>query len=130
MTGRGEPRFDIDYEYGLQGELYVSDIRRAIEADRIEVKRDSRWSATGNVYVEFECKGRKSGIATTEAELWAFVLGDTNIAVFIPTATLKEFARRLHRAGRVAQETDGSHPTKGVLVPLPALFAFAAKETA
>jgi hypothetical protein len=124
-----EPRFDVDYEYGHQGELFVGFVIEALKRDRVEVKRDARYSQTGNFYVEYECRRNghwcKSGIATSEAELWAFVLGDSGMCVVIPTQSLKELCRQRFRQRHVAAELDGSHPTKGVLVSASSLLAWA-----
>ena len=60
--------------------------------DTIECKRDFKAHKTGNVYVEFECRGKPSGIATTEADYWVFVVGpDENDlrAYLTTTARLK-----------------------------------------
>lgn len=122
-----EPRFDIDAEFGHQGEMFVQDLIRSITTGQIEVKRDARWKDTGNIYVEFECRRRDgwnpSGIVTTTAESWAFVIGDPEVVLFVPTSTLRDVFEVERAAGRVAQETDGSHPTKGVLVPTQRLLA-------
>lgn len=37
----------------------------------IEVKNDSLKEHTGNVAIEFECRGKPSGIAVTKAKWWA-----------------------------------------------------------
>lgn len=114
------PDFDLDYEYGHQGELFVTSVAAAMQEGRVEVKRDGKFAETGNIYVEYSClrRGawRPSGLATTTADLWVFVLGDSECALVIPTERLKAICRRLYRDGRVAEERDGSHPTKGVLV--------------
>lgn len=127
-----EPRFDIDAEYGRQGELFVSSIIEALATGSVEVKRDSRFSKTGNVYVEYECRKRgvwkKSGIATTEAELWAFVLGDSNVVFVVPTSSLKELVLELWQNPKNRrEETDGDCPSKGVIVPVHTLVAWAKK---
>ena len=127
-----EPRFDIDAEYGRQGELFVSSIIDSLTKGSIEVKRDSRFAQTGNVYVEYECRKRgnwtKSGIATTEAELWAFVLGDSNVVFVVPTSSLKELVLELWRNPKNRrEETDGDCPSKGVIVPVNQLVAWAKK---
>jgi hypothetical protein len=122
-----EPNFDLDLEYGKQGELFVQDVADAIKAQRVEIKRDARWHETGNLFVEFKClkysgSWEPSGIAITNALLYAFVLGDTETAIFIPTALLKEIALDLYKRGCWKERLGGSHPTRGVLVPLPRLF--------
>lgn len=118
-----EPRFDIDYEFGKQGELFVQNIIAALGTDRIEVKHDARYEQTGNIYVEFRClrKGEwtQSGIATTGAEFWAFVLHEGSSCVFVSTDALKLAVRRLWSDKRKHAACDkGDHPTKGVLVPI------------
>lgn len=128
-----EPRFDIDAEYGRQGELFVSSIIDSLRSGSIEVKRDSRFAQTGNIYIEYECKSRsgewrKSGIATSQAELWAFVLGDSSTVVFIPTASLKELALSFWRNPKYRrEETDGDCPSKGIIIPVVSLIEWAKK---
>lgn len=117
-----EPRFDIDYEFGRQGELLIGSVIEALKTESAEVKTDAQSLRTGNLYVEFECLRRdgwhRSGLATTEAEVWCFVLGTTGLALVVQTEALKEICRPLRRAGKVAEERDGSHPTRGVLLPI------------
>jgi len=116
-----EPRFDIDYEYGRQGELFIADVVAALRDNRVEVKRKSYEDDL--FYVEYACRKRgdwaESGIATTEAELWAFVIGESAVAVVVTTERLRDAAAFVwkHMPGMRKEETDGSHPTKGVLVP-------------
>ncbi len=113
------PQFDIDAEYGRQGELLVLDIIQALKTGSVEVKTDARALDTGNVYVEYQCKGRPSGISTTQTEVWVFVVGD--IALAVPTERLRQLARHYYRdETRRAARRVGSHPTRGVLVPLVA----------
>ena len=116
-----EPRFDIDNRYGHDGERLVGDVIQGMVTGCTEVKRDGMFHKTGNLYVEYECHRRdgwhKSGIATTEADAWAFVLGESNVVICIATSVLKEIARDRYRQGHTAEETNGSHPTRGVLIP-------------
>lgn len=122
-----EPSFDIDAEFGHQGELLVGNIVQSIQTGSIEVKRDGRWKDTGNIYVEYECRTRAgwrpSGIATTGSEMWAFVIGDPEVVLVIPAMALKDIAEAERKRGKTAQETDGSHPTKGVLISTQSLLA-------
>lgn len=116
-----EPRFDLDYEYGHQGELFITNVVDALKNNRIEVKR-KRYE-DDSFYVEYQClkrgKWEPSGIQTTECELWAYVIGDTSVAVIVGTDRLREAARYVWKwmPGSRKEEKDGSHPTKGVLVP-------------
>ena len=123
------PDFDIDYEYGKQGELFVTSVAQAMKEGRVEVKRDGKFAETGNLYVECACyrrgQWRPSGIRLTDnpPDIWVFVLGDSETALVIPTERLRAVCKPLWDAGRVAGENDGSHPTKGVLVKVSQLMA-------
>lgn len=132
-----EPRFDLDLDYGRHGELVVSDIAEAVRNQSIEVKRDAMWAKTGNLYVEYAClkfngKWEWSGIKTTTATLYAFVLGDTETTLFVPTGLLLEWCRELLAKSDVfkGECKRGSHPTKGVKVPVRWLIDRLAKHDA
>lgn len=38
----------------------------------IEIKADRQTRNTGNIFIEFECNGKPSGITTSKADLWAY----------------------------------------------------------
>lgn len=91
--------FDIDFSFGREGEQLVEDL--LTEGKRIEVKRDRKWSITGNVYIETDCFFTKSnswqpsGLSVTEAEYWAFVLNRT--VIMLPTQVLWKAVRNYGR---------------------------------
>jgi len=41
-----------------------------------EVKADLKGNETGNIYIEYQYKGRKSGITKTESEYWWIFLSE------------------------------------------------------
>lgn len=124
------PGWDLDLAYGEQAELFVTDIAESIRKGMVEVKRDGRWQNTGNLYVERQCRRggeyRDSGIKTSDADLWAFVLGDTEVAIIMPRGLLLQLCADLYAKGKWyhLEERDGTHPTKGVKVPLGALITW------
>lgn len=68
MKFNNDKRFDIDLSFGQFFEQKVADM---LQNSKIEVKTErDKWSSTGNIVVEFESRGRPSGIATTEADYW------------------------------------------------------------
>ena len=103
--------FRHDLEVGQLSEKFLADL---LENRTIEVKRDFLASKTGNVFVEYESRGKPSGIATSTADYWAFVLDDERIIV-IPRGLLKVMAREAFEAGRLATGGD-SNTSRGVLV--------------
>lgn len=129
-----EPRFDIDLAVGAQAEMFVVNIIKSLGAGSgaIEVKYDARYQDTGKVYVEYQCRKRgkwtPSGIATTTADFWAFVLGMDAFLFIVATDKLKDAARRKwahpHNRKELAK---GSHPTRGVVMEPGWLAAHATK---
>lgn len=121
MADGYEPRFDIDYEAGRQGELFVARAIDAMKDGSAEVKTDDRAVETGNIYLEYECRyrgeWRRTGIATSEADLWCHVIGESIIVA--PTSRVREVARFAGKFSQYRRElTRGSHPTRGVCIPL------------
>lgn len=123
---KAEPRFDLDVEWGRQGELQIGDFLAWIANGdaRVEVKR--KRILDHKLYIETHCdKGRRglyapSGINVTTAQVWCFVIGDTGIHVAIPTDLLREAIRE--PTSRFVEEPDGSCPTRGVLLDLCVLL--------
>jgi len=124
--GQREPRFDLDPRRGQQGELFVSGIISGLQNGTTEVKTDDEASRTGNLYIETECLRsgayQPSGLSTTEADTWAFVIHDVMLAV--PTKRLRELLPKLPRG----ECKRGSHPTRGRLLPISGLIAVTRRE--
>lgn len=129
-----EPRFDIDLEFGAQGEIFVMNVMNSLGtgSGSVEVKTDAKYEKTGNVYVEYECLKRgkwiPSGIQTTTADFWAFVLGINTFCFFIATETLKDAAREKWRNPDNRKSCDkGSCPTHGIVLNVDWLTQYAVK---
>ena len=63
--------FSKDLATGQLGEQeYSKEVFELLSGD-IEVKSEQdTWKETGNMYVEYQSRGRDSGIAVTQAEHW------------------------------------------------------------
>ena len=70
--------FDLDLSVGHDGEALVQSLLTG--GKTIEVKTDLRWKDTGNLYIETVCWSHNnnewypSGLSSTKAKYWAFVL--------------------------------------------------------
>ena len=121
------PDFDLDAAVGRQGEMFVKDIASALAEGTVEVKTDQLAHRTGNVYIEYACmrkgKWQPSGIAATTSEVWAFVLGAGDVLVAAPTVVFRDMARIARSEGRVKECKRGSHPTRGVVIPVNELIS-------
>lgn len=113
-VGKTQKNFDIDIEYGRQGENYLLDI---LETKRIEVKTDRIAHITGNVAVEYKYRGRPSGIATTEADYWAFILYDMTTIIMVPTDKLKAIAREKYKQDQITLGGD-ENASEMILIPI------------
>ena len=87
-----DKRFDIDLQYGQVFEQKVADM---LQNSTIEVKTErEKWKSTGNIVIEFESRGKPSGIATTEADYWFHNLAlgeDIVMTLVFPTKILKNY---------------------------------------
>lgn len=119
-------KWDLTFKLGQAGEAEAGKLFDALTGNgselAVEVKRDEKAHATGNVYVEFQQGGkgswRPSGIATTKADVWVFVFPETGTMLAVPTELLKEEARKAHAAGsKGATSHTGDMPTRGALIP-------------
>jgi hypothetical protein len=83
--------FDLDLRYGQEGESYIKSL---LNIETVEVKRDKRWKNTGNLYIETWCwsdnnsEWYPSGLQTSKATHWAFVLEE--MGLIVPIAQLKQ----------------------------------------
>jgi hypothetical protein len=118
-----DSNWDIDLRAGLAGESKVADL---LSLDTLEVKTDRRWHETGNIYIETEYWSREqnawieSGIRTTKATHWAYVLEDC--VIIVPTYRLREM---LWEKGRPIDCNIPPNTSRGYLITPGALLEFA-----
>ncbi len=112
--------FDVDLRRGLAGEDFV----RAFGMGTIEVKRDDMFFQTGNLYIETQSRNSgvwvKSGICTTKAYWWCWVLGSAG--VFLPVTALKDYLRENWSSLKNAHCGMEPNPTTGKLIKLNSLL--------
>ena len=96
MILNNDKRFDIDLQYGQVFERKVADM---LQNSKIEVKTErDMWKRTGNIAIEFESRGRPSGIAATEADYWFhnLAIGDDIVMTLVfPTKTLRNYIAKI-----------------------------------
>lgn len=96
--GCAEKAFDVNLAEGRVSEQWLNSILKS--NDKIEIKTDYKVSETGNVAIEFEDRGKPSGIKTTRAEWWCIVLAgdiyEKKRAILIRTEELLQIAQTCH----------------------------------
>tara|TARA_R110000787_G_scaffold6251_2_gene22130 strand:+ start:1250 stop:1657 length:408 start_codon:yes stop_codon:yes gene_type:complete len=121
--------FDYDLVIGQKGEKLVDHI---FKNATVEVKRDFWTGTTGNIAVEFESRGKPSGISKTKSDYYAFVLAEQfrdEVIIIIKTSRLKEIAREYYLKGCVKEMGDDK-TSLSVLIPIKHLSNFAYNDRA
>jgi len=115
----GNYDFKIDLPEGEAGERLTKGILTG-ERGTVEVKRDWRVSETGNIAIEFKCRGKKSGVATSTATWWAVVLDGPKygheVIILIKRHRLRAMAAEYYREGNW---TYGGDDGKSLIVLIP-----------
>ena len=109
--------FRYDLEVGQVAEQTLADI---LQGKKIEVKRDLKAHETGNIFVEYESRGKPSGLATSEADYYCYFLSDDHF-VIIKTERFKEICRNYYKTNKHTLGGD-SNTSKGVLLPINLLL--------
>lgn len=118
--------FNKNYTHDLKfGEMKEKELADILLNQEIEVKTDKMFCKTGNVAVEYESRGKPSGISKTKAKYWVFILVDrdlkTESMVLIPTSRLKKIARRYLKTDRDVHGGDldekGIPTSRMILIP-------------
>lgn len=113
--------FRHDLQVGQVGEKLIGEI---FQNKKIEVKRDKWICKSGNIAIEFESRGKKSGIANTEADYWCFIVSgeiEDKIILFVEIEKLKELCRIYYKAGSIKNMGD-NNTSKAVLIPFKDLI--------
>ena len=138
-----QAKFHSDLAVGHKGEIKVANVlKRHYVADRFsrqdadktfdfrlfyksgkvqtfEVKTDLRSKTTGNVYLEYSCSNKDSGLETTKAARWAILLPHRKeIFVFCPTKMKKYLAESKHKTVAGGDRK----AVNGFVVPIAALL--------
>ena len=112
-----DPRWDIDLGFGTDGETRVADLL-GLTGATVEVKHD-RHLDSANLFLETHRQDAygywtPSGLSTSEADYWAYRVGETTLIV--ATAHLRLALSILKDDVRTVDVNYGI-PTRGVLMP-------------
>jgi len=112
--------FNSDFKYDLKiGQLKEEELASIFIGKTIEVKHDLQALITQNVYVEYQSRGKPSGIAKTVADYYCFCFGET--FHLIETKILKNRCRKYINTNRDKKGGD-NNTSKGILLPIIELF--------
>ena len=113
--------FKFDLKVGQVGEKMLADI---LEGCKVEVKRDKWITKSGNIAIEYECRSKPSGIATTQSDWWCLILSgdmEDKMMLLIEISKLKEICRHYYQKGSIKNMGD-NNLAKAVLIPFSELI--------
>ena len=113
-------KYNSNFKYDLKvGQVAEQELGEMLENKTIEVKRDLMAKVTGNLFIEFESRGKPSGIDKSEADYWCFAL--ETVFILISSENLK--ARVEPLKGTDKEKRGGDNNTSvGVLLKLTDLI--------
>ena len=94
--------FEYDLQFGQMWEQKIADI---LLNEKIEVKTErNQWKSTKNIVIERACRGKPSGLATTEASYWLHILDIDGVmagALLFRTDVLKKILNAIPNPSKV-----------------------------
>jgi len=117
--------FDIDLEFGKMGEKFVSEVLEGNSKVEVKTERDI-WKKTGNIAIELRCKGKPSGVSTTESTVWIHLLAYKGViegGFLLKVDELKDKIKKLHNDGNLNLVMGGDdNASQMALLPIKELF--------
>jgi hypothetical protein len=112
--------YNSDFKYDLKlGQVKEKELGDIFNEKKVEVKYDLQALKTGNVYVEYQSRGKPSGISTSQADYYCFCFEKTYH--LIKTDDLKIRCRSYLGTERDKDGGD-NNTSKGILLPIKKLF--------
>jgi hypothetical protein len=118
-----ETLWKLRKKQGDRGEMLINRYL-ALDIQTIEIKNDQQSVRTGNVYIETECYNEEknewypSGINTTQASVWVFIINEKPFDEF---ALQPYVIREIIKNRTVIQAKNTRPATKGVLIKISEL---------
>jgi hypothetical protein len=108
--------FQFDLRFGNKGE---TEFAKIVHSKDVEVKKDRKAAKTGNFYIEYESRGKESGISTTKADYWVLIV-ENRFMIVVETDILKKTLKYLLKKRLAMGKVKGgdSDSSLGVLVSI------------
>lgn len=121
ITLNNDSKFDIQLAAARLHERELAALMTR-EDLKLEVKTETwQWRRTGNICIEYFNRGKPSGIATTEADIWVHELCDDDGVIitrlFFEVPKLKELCRAAYKRGQYRENVGDDHQSNVILLP-------------
>ncbi|MEY4334770.1 MAG: uncultured phage MedDCM-OCT-S30-C28 [Bacteroidota bacterium] len=112
--------FTHDLKFGEEAEDWVKKLLS--NGFKVEVKNDRLIHKTGNIFIEYESRGKPSGLSTTTANYWIYRMNELDIAFIIPTDKLKKICREYLKENKYIRNGGDNNTSLGLLIPFTTLL--------
>lgn len=106
--------FYYDLDFAEKSEDWIKELFTG--GYKVEVKCDRMAHKTFNLYVEVYSRGKPSGICTTNADYWIFIIYYSNVSLILPTSKIRNLCKELFNGTYVYGGDNNT--SKGILIPL------------
>ena len=114
-----------DMLFGKIGEEFAQELFEGNTKMEIKTERDI-WEKTGNIAIEMRCKGKPSGLSTTESDVWIHLLAVKGVikgGFLFKVGELKDKIKKLHKSGDLKIVMGGDdNLSQMALLPIKELF--------
>lgn len=117
--------FTYDLSFGEEAEDWVKKLLS--NGFKIEVKNDRLIHKTGNLFIEYESRGKPSGLSTTTADYWIYRMSELDSSITLPVNCLKDICRLYYKENKHLKTGGDENTSKAFLVPLMKLLNDIAK---
>ena len=118
-------KVEEDMLFGRIGEEFTRDLFEGNTKIEIKTERDI-WEKTGNIAIEIRCKGKPSGLSTTESSVWIHLLSVNSVikgGFIFKVDQLKGKIKKLHESGNLKMVMGGDdNLSQMALLPIKELF--------
>jgi hypothetical protein len=112
-------RFDLDLDFGQTIESRLQKILASKGKIEIKTERDV-WKRTGNFVIETECRGKPSGLMTTQADWWihAFYNSDQDEIEFAFLFQVEKLKKYIDSKEHLVSYGGDDNLSKLVIIPI------------
>ena len=118
-------KVEEDMLFGKIGEEFTKELFEGNTKIEIKTERDI-WETTGNIAIEIRCKGKPSGLSTTESSVWIHLLSKNKAikgGFIFKVDELKAKIKKLHNEGNLKMVMGGDdNLSQMALLPIDSLF--------
>lgn len=114
--------FKYDLKLGNEAEKKIMTHIMGSEISKIEIKNDFKTLYTGNIYIEYESRGKPSGVYTTESDIYIYNIEYSPVKLFFYVEDLRRLVNHYKSTHTVIGGDNNT--SKGILISVQEVVKF------